>query len=194
MARVHKVAKSAKVHLCGHFPTHYIDKGDPYYWAAPGFRSRTKMIRCVDHPFRESDLITGNRADIVRAREDAIDAIDGAESIADIESAMSEFESAADDYLNLRQEALDAWPNGNSQLQEYVDQAESITSEVGGWSNSFGYADDDEPDNDDLDPFTQDALSDGDPFSRDDMVELWLQARLDDVKEEARDLLEGLDV
>ena len=170
---------------CGHV----IAKGEKYLHAKPGFRTRRPLIRCLKHPFRESDLITGNRQEIVRAKEDALDAIDGADTFEDLASAMSEFESAADDYLSMREEALDQWPNGNSQLEEYRDQAQAIVDEVSGWSSD--YSDTYEPDDDDLDRLHEEAGDE--PHSRDDLVELWLQEKLDEAKDEARDTLEGLD-
>lgn len=160
-----------------------IEKGEKYLWAKPGFRRRVPVIRCLKHPFRESDLITGNRAEIVRAKEDALDAIDNAASVEDVESAMSEFESAADDYQSLRQEALDAWENGNSQLEEYVYQAEAICSEVSGWT-----ADDfDEPEDD------QEVWEAEGYESFEEYVEAKRDEHLEEVKDAARDLLEGLD-
>lgn len=189
MARVHTTKANGqaqrKCGRCGH----EIQKGETYYWAKPGFRTRYPVVRCSKHPFRESELITGNRQEIVRAKEDALDAIDGADTFEDLASAMSEFESAADDYLSMREEALDQWPNGNSQLEECRDQAQAIVDEVSGWSSD--YSDTDEPDDDDLDRLHEEMGDE--PHSRGDLVELWLQEKLDEAKDEARDVLEGLD-
>ncbi len=168
-----------------------IEKGEKYLWAKPGFRRRIPVIRCLKHPFRESDLITGNRAEIVRAKEDAIDAIEAAWTIEEIESAMRDFESAADDYVLLREEALDAWPNGNSQLEEYVYQAEAIQSEVSGWAPD--YSDSDEPDEVDIKDAAYQAQESGESFNTDNWIESWREERLEEVKDSARDLLEGLD-
>lgn len=190
MARVHRVHKSAKEHKCS-FNGHTIPKGSAYTWAKPGFRTRRPVVRCLAHPFRESDLITGQRAEIVRAREDALEAIDAAASIEEVESAMQEFESAADDYQALRQEALDAWENGNSQLEEYVYQAEEIQSEVSGWSAD--YSDSDEPDEVDIKDAAYQAQEGGEDFNAEDWVASWQEERLEEVRESARDLLEGLD-
>ncbi|XAO35650.1 hypothetical protein SEA_FIRECASTLE_43 [Microbacterium phage FireCastle] len=184
MARIHHVKKSAKEHTCG--KGHVIPKGDPYTWAKPGFRTRRPLIRCARHPFTESDLITGQRGEIVRAKEAALEAIDGASSPEDVEAAVAEFASAAEDYQSTRQEALDAWPNGNSTLEEFVYQAEAIVSEVDGWT-----ADDfEEPDQD---SFEEDA----DAADYEDLEEFTAFKRaehLEEVQDAARDLIEGLDM
>ncbi|QJD50021.1 hypothetical protein SEA_RASOVI_44 [Microbacterium phage Rasovi] len=185
MARIHHVKKSAKEHTCsGH--GHTIAKGEPYTWAKPGFRTRRPVRRCLKHPFRESDLITGQRAEIVRAKEDALEAIDNAESPEDVESAVAEFASAAEDYQSTRQEALDAWPNGNSQLEEFVYQAEAIASEVDSWTA-------DEFDEPDQDEFEEDPDA-ADYEGLDEWVEFKRAEHLDEVKDAARDLIEGLDM
>lgn len=190
MARVHRVNKSAKEHTCSKDGA-VIPKGDPYLWAKPGFRTRRPVVRCIHHPFKESDLITGNRAEIVRAIEDARETIESAESISDIETAMSDLESAADDYQSLRQEALDAWPNGNSGLEEWVYQAEAIVSEVGGWSAN--YSDSDEPDEDWLDEQHAQAEEAGDEHTREDLIQQWRDERLEEERESANDTIDSLD-
>lgn len=184
MARIHHIKKSTKEHTCsGH--GHVIPKGDPYMWAKPGFRTRRPVCRCLKHPFRESDLITGQRAEIVRAKEDALEAIDNASSPEDVESAMQEFASAAEDYQSTRQEALDAWPNGNSTLEEFVYQAEAISSEVDGWTA-------DEFTEPDQDEFEEDPDA-ADYEDLDEWAEFKRAEHLDEVKDAARDLLEWLD-
>jgi hypothetical protein len=193
MARAHWVKSSRKEHTCG--KGHVISIGEGYYWAAPGFRTgRHKKYRCAKHQFRESELISGLRSEIVGAREAAEDAISTATTIDEVHAAIDEFASAADDYLSMRQEALEQWENGNSQLEEYVYQAEAIQQEVDGWENSNGYEDSDEPDADDLSSYYADAEADGEPFSRDDLVEQWRDDRLEEVRDEASDLLAGLDM
>ena len=126
MARVNKITRSNKEHTCGHVPTHVIPKGDPYLWAKPGFRTRTPKIRCVDHPFRPSELATGLNAEPMAAQEEFDDTLgtlyrgdyDG------LEAAVDAFREALEAYRDARQEALDAWENGNSQFEQYVEEAE----------------------------------------------------------------------
>jgi hypothetical protein len=183
MARIHRVSKSAKEHICS-FNGHTIPKGEPYTWAKPGFRTRRALNRCAEHPFRESDLIQGQRQVIVRAKEDAVDAISSAGSVEEVESAMQDFAAEAEDYLNTRQEALDAWENGNSQLEEFVYQAEAILDEVNSWdADEF-----EEPDAADVD-------LDAELYETfEEYVEDRREEHLNEVRESASDLLDGLEM
>ena len=124
MARVHKVTRSNKEHTCGHVPTHVIPKGDPYLWAKPGFRTRTPKIRCVDHPFRSSELATGLNAEPMAAQEEFDDTLGTLErgDYDGLEAAVDAFREVLEAYRDARQEISDAWENGNSQ---YVEEAEA---------------------------------------------------------------------
>lgn len=187
MARIHRVAKSAKEHICS-FNGHTIPKGEPYTWAKPGFRTRRALCRCIDHPFRESDLIQGQRQAIVRAREAALDAIANATDVAEVQSAMEDFASEAEDYLSVRQEALDAWENGNSQLEEYVDQAETILDEVNSWdADEF-----DEPE--ESDETVQEQMSNEGYDSFEEYLDDQREEHLNEVRESASDLLDNLEM
>lgn len=192
MARVHTTKANGqaqrKCGRCGH----EIQKGETYYWAKPGFRTRTPVVRCLTHPFRESELTTGVRSEALAAREEFEDAIDDVDSFDALDSVRAELESALDDYVSTRQEALDAWPNGNSQLEEFVLQAESARDEVAGWQAN--YTDSDEPDEDTLDEMAAVAREDGESVTRDGLVEMWLQERLEEDKGELQDLVGGLDL
>jgi hypothetical protein len=183
MARIHHVTKSAKEHICS-FNGHTIPKGEPYTWAKPGFRTRRALNRCLQHPFRESDLIQGQRQAIVLARETATDAITDAVDVDEVQTAMQDFASEAEDYLNTRQEALDAWENGNSQLEEFVYQAEAILDEVNSWDcDEF-----DEPDEADVDL----AAEGYDSFE--EYLDDKREEHLNEVREAALDLLDGLEM
>jgi hypothetical protein len=132
MARVHRINKSAKEHICGR-GGHVIPKGDPYLHASPGFRRRKPLIRCVNHPFRPSELTTSAASEpmaAVEAFEDAAAA--GFESFADLSAAWDEVKQAAEDYLQMREEALEAWEYGNSQLEELRDTAQEAYDEIDG--------------------------------------------------------------
>jgi len=152
MARVHRVQRSNKEHTCGHSPTHVIPKGDPYLWAKPGFRTRTPKVRCVEHPFRPSELATGLNAEPMAAQED-FDATLGTLERHDYDglaAAVDEFRDALESYRDARQEALDAWENGNSQFEEWLEEAEEALSaledlEVEEW-------DEEEPSSETADP------------------------------------------
>lgn len=193
MARVHTTKANGqaqrKCGRCGH----EVQKGETYYWAKPGFRTRTPVVRCSSHPFRESELTTGVRSEALAAREEFEDAIDEVYSFDALDSVRTDLELALDDYVSIRQEALDAWPNGNSQLEEFVYQAEAARDEVvTGWQAN--YTDSDEPDEDTLDEMAAAAREDGDHFTRDYLMELWLQEKLEEAKQELSDLVGGLDL
>lgn len=129
MARVHRVTRSNKEHTCG--LGHVIPKGDPYLWAKPGFRTRTPKARCIHHPFRPSDLATGANQEPLAAQEAFTDALDALEphDYDGLEEARSEFESALEEYVNVRQEGLDAWENGNATMEDLLDTAQSALDE-----------------------------------------------------------------
>ena len=132
MARVHRVERSAKEHVCGR-GGHVIPKGDPYLHASPGFRRRRPLIRCIQHPFRPSELTTSAASEpmaAVEAFEDAASA--GFDSFADLVSAWDELKSAAEEYLQAREEALEAWEHGNSMLEELRDTAQEAYDELDG--------------------------------------------------------------
>lgn len=136
MARVHRVKTSRKEHICGH-GNHVIPKGEGYLHASPGYRRRTPLIRCFKHPFRPSELTTSMASQplaAVEAFEDAIDAIDPDEdgALDELEAAVEELRTEVEQYRDDRQAALDAWENGNSQLEELVETAEAAVSEVEG--------------------------------------------------------------
>lgn len=133
MARAHWVKSSRKEHTCSR--GHVIPKGDGYYWAKPGFRRRTPIIRCKSHPFRPSELTTSARSEPMSAVEEFEDsAAAGFDSIEDLESAWEELRSAVEEYRDQRQEALDQWEYGNSQLEELLDTAQSALDEVEGFT------------------------------------------------------------
>jgi chromosome segregation ATPase len=134
MARVHRVAKSAKVHVCGN-GRHEIPKGSPYSWAKPGFRTRTPLIRCTAHPFRSSELTTSMASAPMAAQEafdDVLGEIDRStvEALDELTSALEEFQSEVRDYAEQRRESADAWENGNSQLEDLAETAEQAADDL----------------------------------------------------------------
>jgi hypothetical protein len=129
MARAKWTKSSRKPHYCGR--GHEIPVGEGYYSAAPGFRGRT-LYRCKDHPFRPSELTVGLRAEPLSALEALEDTVPTLE-VGDydgLRSAVEEFASAVRDYADQRQEALDAWENGNSMLEDLQYTAESAADEA----------------------------------------------------------------
>lgn len=134
MARSHYVKSSRKEHTCGR-GGHVIPAGDAYYWAKPGFRRRTPLIRCSQHPFRPSELTTSERSAPMSAVEQFEDAAaQGFESIADLEQAWDELKSAVEEYQQNREYALEQWEHGNSQLEDLLETAQRALEEVEGWT------------------------------------------------------------
>lgn len=136
MARVRTVHNSRVAHYCTsiYAPHHEIPVGDTYLVAAPGFRGKN-TFRCTDHPFRASELATGLNANALRAMEDAEDAISSAGSAADIDAAMEDLANALQELVDDREASLEAWENGNSQLEELRDQAQEALDTVEGWNS-----------------------------------------------------------
>lgn len=127
MARAHFVKSSRTVHRC--HAGHDIEPPAAYYWAAPGFRSRKKFA-CTSHPFRQSQLTTSAVADVYAAQEALEDELDGLTTHEEFQAAWDTFSESVTDFRDMRQEALDAWENGNSQLEELLEQAEEAASEA----------------------------------------------------------------
>ncbi|QOP64796.1 hypothetical protein SEA_DELAGARZA_37 [Microbacterium phage DelaGarza] len=189
MARVHRVQRSNKEHTCG-VGGHVIPKGEPYLWAKPGFRTRTPKVRCVNHPFRESDLATGMNQEPLAAREEFIDALDSLEEFDydGLREAVETFQSALDDYVSVREEALDAWENGNSTLEEYRDNAQQARGDFEPDVDEFS---DEEPEGSEF----EDDDDGHDEFeAAHDAWESERQDHWDNAVEEARSAAEGLDL
>lgn len=181
MARAHRVDNSRKEHTCS-AGGHPIPAGESYYWAAPGYRA-AKRYRCLRHPFRPSELTTSLASEALAAQEaleDALDAIDpsSTDALDDITAAVENLAADLRQYADTRQEALDAWENGNSQLEDLLNIAEDAaneaeTFEVEEWS---GDADD------------RDRGLDGDGHDEAmDAAEEW-RAHVQDQIDRARDL------
>ena len=189
MARVKRQENSRIEHICGK-GNHVIPKGDPYLMASPGFRRRKPLIRCVNHPFRPSELTTSARSEplsAIEAFEDAAAA--GFDSIEDLQSAWDDLGSSLEDYVSTREEALDAWEHGNSQLEDLKDQAESAYQEWEG--HDIEDFDEDEPQREDF----KDTDKGQDKY--DTAWEEWDAARQDHIQEqtdEALDAAGSLDV
>ncbi|QBI98162.1 hypothetical protein SEA_FIREMAN_80 [Microbacterium phage Fireman] len=131
MARVKRVDNSRKPHVCGR-GGHEIPKGDSYLTASPGYRGRPKY-RCLNHPFRPSELTTSAASEPMAAVESFEDAASaGFDTHEDLESAWDELRSAVEEYQQMREAALEAWEHGNSQLEEYVETANAAMEEVDG--------------------------------------------------------------
>lgn len=169
MARVKQINNSRKEHVCGR-GNHPIPKGESYLTASPGYRGRPKY-RCLQHPFRPSELTTSAASEpmsAVEAFEDSANA--GFDTHEDLESAWDELRSAVEEYQQMREQALEAWENGNSQFEEYVETANAALEEVEG--------------------FDVESFDDEEPSATDEEAwEEWDQARLDHLSEQTDEAL-----
>lgn len=151
MARATWTKSSRKPHVCGR-GGHEIPVGDGYFSAAPGYRGRT-VYRCKDHPFRPSELTTSLRSGPLAALEALEDVIPTLE-VGDYDglvSALEEFASEVESYADERQQALDAWENGNSQLEDLVYTADQARDEAQQIAYDVEPFDEEEPDRADYD-------------------------------------------
>jgi hypothetical protein len=156
MARVYTKKTSRVEHICGR-TGHVIPKGEGYYAAAPGFRGR-EIFRCLKHPFRPSELVTGLRSQPLAALEALEDAIPSLEEgdYDGLTGLLEEFASEVRSYAEEREQALDAWENGNSQLEDLNDIAQSAADEAEAIENDVAEFDEEEP--------TADEYDDADEF------------------------------
>lgn len=129
MARVKTVSKAQKdqgtCEKCGKS----LPKGEPYRWFKVGFRSRHKHVRCTDASCtpRPSELESTSKADIYAAFEDYYANPVDPESedwTEDLRGAMEPIVEAYANYLQEKEDALEAWPNGNSQFEDVRDGAQ----------------------------------------------------------------------
>lgn len=169
MARVYVKKTSRVEHVCGR-TGHVIPKGEGYYAAAPGFRGR-EIFRCLQHPFRPSELVTGLRAQPLSALESLEDAVPELEEgdYDGLTGLLEDFASEVRSYAEERQTALDAWENGNSQLEELYETAENAANEAEEIQNDVAEFDDEEP--------TADEYEDADEFEQ--AHQEWEQAKAD---------------
>ena len=142
MARVTRVTKSMKDQTCGRCRKE-LPKGSPYQWAKPGFRSRTRLIRCLDCNFRQSELTTSLLSTAYAAQEnleDAVDSWDGedAQELTDaLEAAAEEAQECYDAY----DEANSSWEdNSGSENYEFTEKRDAIEQ----WQDALRSVDFDE--------------------------------------------------
>lgn len=124
MARVttHTAAKD--------YPEQGIKKGETYYQWTP-YRRGVQRSKTRPTP---SQVSSAKTAVILDAIESARQAIGDAEEPSDFATVIEEVKSAADDVLSEYEEALEAWPNGNSQIEEKRDAVQSFCDECDGYS------------------------------------------------------------
>jgi flavin-binding protein dodecin len=148
MARIYTKKTSRVAHVCGR-GGHEIPKGDGYYTAAPGFRGR-EIYRCFQHPFRPSELTTSLTSQPLAAQEALEEALATLEQgdWDGLRSSLEEFASEVRDYADQREQALDAWENGNSMLEELNDTAQNAADEAEQLADNVQEFEEEEPDRD----------------------------------------------
>lgn len=150
MARITTVTKSMKDQTCGRCGKD-LPKGSAYQWAKPGFRSRTRLIRCLGCAFRQSELTTSLKGIAYAAQEAGEDALAewDSEDVGVLEAIRDAVVEGATECLEAYQEAQDAWTeNGaweNSEWDEYISELESWVDELEGLDFEE-YVDDDPED------------------------------------------------
>jgi uncharacterized phage infection (PIP) family protein YhgE len=124
MARVttHTAAKD--------YPAQGIKKGETYYQWTP-YRRGVQRSKTKPTP---SQVSSAKTAVILDAIEGSRKIIDEADEPDEIQSAVEEVGNVANDVLAEYDEALEAWPNGNSQIEEKRDTVQSFIDECESFS------------------------------------------------------------
>ncbi len=129
-----------------------ILRGQRYMWVKPRSAYR-KMVRCMSHPFKQSEITTSKMSGVYAAQEDATANLEGLRGTpGDVADLKSELETAAESIREVGQEyrdAADASPTGlvfGEDLNEKADEIDGAADELESWD-----ADEDEPDFDQCD-------------------------------------------
>ncbi len=146
MARVTTVQKSLKDQVCGRCQA-ALPKGSAYQWAKPGFRSRTRLIRCLACPFRQSELTTSKLAEVYAAQEDALEEVNVAEDTEAMESALSDAADRVREVAEEYREAAEAMGDAGAEMEERADQLEEYADALG--DVQFEDAPEEDPEEDD---------------------------------------------
>lgn len=110
--------------------------GTGYLCWYPGFRSKTKIVRCLKsecYP-RPSERETSKAVTILAAQEAFEDDLQSFDEPGEVEAAVQEVADAVREVADEYQEALDQWGNGNESMSEKVDHYTSQCDEIDGWS------------------------------------------------------------
>jgi len=137
MSRVNVVPKSRKSVTCSKCGT-VVPVGSSYRWIKPRYSS--KLIRCMaeDCCFRPTDLSSAKVAAIYEAIEDAEATISLATCLDDIQMALGDVVSIAQDTASEYQGASDNWAggNGNEEFQDKAETCENFANELESWEPS----------------------------------------------------------
>lgn len=131
MARVTTVTKSMKDLVCGRCGE-ALPKGGAYRWAKPGFRTRTRLIRCTkpECSFRQSELTTSKLSEVYAAQEDALDEIEAAEDVEGLESALTDAADRAREVAQEYRDAAEAMGDAGAEMEERADELDSWADEL----------------------------------------------------------------
>lgn len=124
-----------------------IPVGSPYLHYTVGFRSHFKRVRCAAVACipRPSERESSSKAGPMSAIEDfAAQTFDTLDDLAD---GFQDVVDAFREYADECRDALDAWENGNSMLEERADGAEQAADELDGWEPESYDGDVDDDDN-----------------------------------------------
>jgi hypothetical protein len=143
MAAVKNIKKSQREYTCSKCGD-AIPQGAPYRYFKPGFRGRMKVRRCMKPECapRRSELTNNKLAAVYEAQEDAetniralkwSDEASWEEQISDIESALEEAASVANDTAQEYEESIEATPMLEDKVGEWRDALTEWAGELESW-------------------------------------------------------------
>lgn len=134
-ARVKTVQKSRKAGKCSACGDP-LPIGSAYRYFKPGFRTRLKVIRCMKPECtpKASELTTSRMSEAYAAQEDAHAAIESAETVDDLTSALEDAAGRASDLKDEYDQAIEAAPMLEEQVQPQVDALEAWAETLEGVS------------------------------------------------------------
>lgn len=185
VAKLHRVQRAQKDQgKCGKCGEE-LPKGSPYLWFTVGFRSHFKHKRCLKAECepRPSERESSSFATVLAAQEAFEDNIDTLEDKDDIADAVQEVAEAVTELAQQYEEALEMWPNGNSQIEELRDHYQSQQDEIEGWQ----FEGDDEPEP--CDEHAEEGEPDEDCEACDEKKQEWL----DEMREAAREVVNNIE-
>lgn len=181
---VHKSRKDqGKCSKCGV----ELPAGSGYLCWYPQFRSNRKIVRCLK---KECFPTPGEResskaATILLAQESFHDTIGELEDLTDIETAVQEVAEAVEEVASEYSDALDAWENGNEQIQEKVDHYTEQSDNILNWS----YEGPDQPDR--CDEYEEESHPEDSAECEAcrELHETWVE----EARQAARDMVDGIE-
>lgn len=173
MARIYTKTNRKKGRRCGRCGKE-IPTGDRYLITFPGYRNKTGTTRCTSCGMRFSDTMSGNMAEAYAALEDAEETIGEAESPEDVQQALSDASDALRDVASLYDDANSNWAGGQAENPEFVEKRDELESAA-----------------DELSDFYPNEYEEDEELDEDEQAEA-KNAHLEDVRDEARGLIEGI--